>query len=392
MNSTVNNSHLRAMNQRTILEAIFQRESVSRAELARMLNMSKPAMAVNVSELISIGVVSEIGEGSVGEGGGRKPILLRFNKNFRYIIAIDFYYSSSIFVLCNLRGEVLNRFAIRQTPQQNFESWVDMCRNAIMTLLASENLTTSDLASIGVSSPGIINDERQIFINSTRFGDYNIPRFYHALTESFRCPVYIKNSTNASALGEWDSGAGRGITNLLYLSCGQGLGSGMILNGEMYEGGGAAAGEIAGFITSQSIGQTKTLEERICISGLVERVRRETGNATADFDEVVELWRQGNAFVAQCIKDIATELGCVLCNMIMILNCDRVIFGGEYLAFRDVLLPRLNEMVGQYCIIATPVVASALGDSASGTGMVTICRRLFFDKISNPAQNGVGDE
>ena len=396
MKTGVNNSHIRVMNQRTILEAIYNRDAVSRAELARILNMSKPAMAVNVSELLQLGIVREIGEGHCAEGGGRKPIMLQFNKEFRYIVAIDFYYSNSIFVLCDLRGQVRNRFAIRQTPSQNFDSWVDMCRNAIMTLLASQSLTPADLAAIGVSSPGVIHDEHQLFINSDRFGDYNIKQFYAALTQAFKCPVYIRNSTNASALGEWDCGAGQGVDNLLYVSCGQGLGSGMILGGKLYEGNCAAAGEIANFITPQSLDAPQSLEGRLCIAGLLDKVNNGYADGVrtllrkefADFYDVVELWNQGNAFVQQAVEQIALELGCAICNLVMTLNCDLVILGGEYLVFQRVLLPRINEMVQKHCIIPARVVASELGDNASTTGMVAICRSLFFQKVAACSQNG----
>lgn len=116
MNHTVNTTHVRFINQKAILSAIYQAEGISKAELARSLNMSKPSMADNVSELLQIGIIRESGQGKCGSGGGRKPMLLSFCDDFRYIIAMDFHYQYSSFTLSDLRGKIVNEFTIHQTP------------------------------------------------------------------------------------------------------------------------------------------------------------------------------------------------------------------------------------------------------------------------------------
>ena len=90
---------LRAMNQRMILNAIFEKSPTSRTGLSKDLQLSKPAIADNLDDLISSGIVLECGEGEASKGGGRRPRLLRFNKNHRVIIAIELNYKDPIFVL-----------------------------------------------------------------------------------------------------------------------------------------------------------------------------------------------------------------------------------------------------------------------------------------------------
>lgn len=388
MKKTVNTSHVRAMNQRAILEAICQHESVSKAELARQLNLSKPAMAVNVSEFISKGIIEEIGEGECSEGGGRKPILLRLKKDHKFIVAVDFFYNESVFVLCNILGEVLTRFTIKQVPHQDFEAWIKMATSAISTLLSSQSIVDEQLAAIGISSPGIIS-ENKAHINKPQFGDFDANRLYSVLTENFSCPVYIKNATNASALGEWSEGAGKGMRNIVYVSCGQGLGCGFIVNNRLYEGSQVAAGEVANFITPQTLGCGKTLEQRICIGGLLTRIREyappELLSAlpeTPGLEDVIKLYEADNTFVRNVIEEITVELGCLVCNLVLTFNCDLVIMGGEECtAFSELMLPIINKMVTENCIVPAPVVASKLTQNASSRGMAAICREIYFDTI-----------
>ena len=381
------NSHVRALNQRAILEAVYNKDHVSRADLARQLKMSKPAMADIVADLLAQGLMEELGEGACGEGGGRKPLLLRFRKEHKYIVSIDYYYTDSIFVLCNILGEVVNRIEIHQAPHQNFDAWVQLAINAISTLLLAQNIKDADLAAIGISSPGVIGPHGPL-INSRQFGAFDASVLREALAENFHCPIYIKNSTNASALGEWHKGAGQNTRNMIYLSCGQGLGAGFILEGKLYEGSQFAAGEIAGFVTPDSWQSSKSLEQRICIAGLLEQVQQEAPPETlvkfggqVTFDRLVEVWQGGDAYLVQVLDDIGLALGCLLSNLVMTVNCDLVVLGGDYKVFQSQLLERIDRVIQRCCIIPAPVVISQLGEQSGVLGLVAMCRELYFDHI-----------
>ena len=92
MKQTINTRHVRAINQRTILDAIYQHpDGISRAELARSLNMSKPSMADNATALLDIGIIEEIGEDANTGKLGRKPVLLSFRSDFTLQPSIFIY-------------------------------------------------------------------------------------------------------------------------------------------------------------------------------------------------------------------------------------------------------------------------------------------------------------
>jgi predicted NBD/HSP70 family sugar kinase len=397
-----NQSYLRAINQRSVLSAIVEHGPVSKAHLSRLLGISKPAMADNVSKLISIGVLNEIGEDLSPGRSGCRPVLLDINKNFGYIVTIDFSYLNSRFDLFNIYGEPVSSFTVKQTPSQEFDRWVSMCINAVETLLHAQNIGSEAIVAIGISSPGIISRDLSEIIIMHVFGEFNPRILREKLAGKFNCPVYIKNSTNAAALGEYTEGAGRNSANMLYLSCGQGLGAGIVLGGRLYEGSRMAAGEIANFTTPESSGLGESLEKRICIGGLIRnflgaasnRAKLSKSSCKQDalnetiFEEILTLWQRGDPFLAAAVKDIALQLGCLISNMVMVLNCDRVVFGGEYHVFAEEILPRIREIIATHCIIGAELELSQLKERASSVGMAALCRESCFDLLCESRESG----
>lgn len=385
MKKTVNTSHVRSINQRAVLDAIFHQSSISKAELARMLNMSKPSMADNVAELLEIGIIKEAGEGVVGKSGGRKPMLLSFHDNFKYIIAMDFRYRHSYFTLCNLKGDILNEFSIYQTPMSDFKSWTQMCINAVSTLIASQGITSQDLAVIAVSAPGILNLGSDNYIVSPKYGEFDVTGLEKELRNAFDATIIIKNSTNASALGEFYYGAGQNLQNILYISCGQGVGAGLILREKLFEGSHLASGEIGFSITPDTISNPhrSRLEDRISIESILEMINadRPDEERPVTFPDMITLWKKQDPCITSFVDKICLELGCAVSSLQAAFDCDLIILGGEYCAFAEQMIPTVNRLVKTYCPIPAPVVASALGDKNTVLGLIATSREFYFKLI-----------
>lgn len=392
MRKSVNTSYVRFINLRAVLDLIFHQETISKAELARMLNMSKPSTADNVNDLLEIGIIQEQGEGACGKGGGRKPVLLGFCDNFKYIIVMDFHYDDTLFVLCNLRGKILNEFTIHQSPTSDFHVWTKMCINAVSVLMAAQGISNEDLAAIGISAPGILNLKDNQYIISPKYGEFNAAYLEKQLKETFDVPILIKNSTNAAVLGEFHSMEESECENLLYISCGQGVGAGLILRGKLYEGSHLASGEIGFFVTPDSISKQKRkrLEDRISIDSILEAVNASLPEdvavklgkkAQVSFPDMIKLWKENDPYISSFVEQICLELGCAACLLQSAFDCEKIIIGGEYLAFADWLIPRINQMIKEHCPIPAPVTVAKLGDKSPLLGLIATCREFYFKQI-----------
>lgn len=384
---SVSNTTLREMNQRIILDALFEKSISSRTDLSRDLLLSKPAIADNLNDLLTIGIVQECGEGEVAKGGGRKPRLLRFNKNHKYIIAIELNYKDPIFVLGNLKGDIFNEFSVKITENSNSQVRRELIKNAIHILLNSRDLCSDDLACIAISSPGVFPDKRELSFSNPQFKDWfdlDLPRF---ISEEFHVDVLLKNDVNMAAFGESKYGAGRNSQNMLYISCGIGLGSGLVLDSKLYEGRFNSAGEIFNNIDPAKLSEETNLEKSIFLSALIRKSQDSTKKKASydedftDFNGVVKAYQDGNPDIIKHLEDIGVELGCTVSNIVNLLSIDTVIIGGEYVVFSDLLIKQIDRIVSTHCLFTPSIVPSELGHNAGIMGLFAISRENYFDSI-----------
>jgi predicted NBD/HSP70 family sugar kinase len=360
------------INQRVILDAIFEKSLTSRTELSCELFLSKPAIADNLTGLLDIGIVQECGEGEVGKGGGRKPRLLRFNKNHKYIIAIELNDSDPVFVLGNLKGDIFNEFSVKIAENTNQQVRMELIKNAIQNLLNSKEPDPENLACIAISSPGVLSDKQKLL---------------QFLSDEFHVDVLMKNDINMAAYGEFRYGAGRRSRNMLYISCGMGLGSGLVLDTKLYEGHFNSAGEIFNNIDPVKLTEGTNLEKTISLHALIGTFKESMQKGPscsddyADFNSVVKAYHDKNPNILNLLDEIGVELGCTISNIVNLLSIDTVIIGGEYAAFHEVLFDRIGSIVSGHCLFIPDIVASELGHNAGIMGLFAISRENYFDSI-----------
>lgn len=376
-------------NQKIILNKVFEKGLTSRTELSHDLQLSKPAIADNLNDLLAIGIVEECGEGEVGKGGGRKPRLLRFNKNHKFIIAIELNYEDPIFVLGNLNGDIFNEFSVKISENANPRVRMELIKNAIHILLNSNDIDSEDLACIAISSPGVFPDKTELSFTNPQFKDWFDLDLPHSIPGEFHVNVLLKNDVNMAAVGESRYGAGRSSQNMLYISCGSGLGSGLILGSRLYEGRFNSAGEIFDYITPSTL-TGKNLEDTISIDGLVKQVqesalasRLEAQGKPVNFNTVVEEYQSGNPVIKEFISGITVHLGCIVANTVNLLSLDTVIVGGEYSVFNDTILEGIRGIIQSHCIFPPAVRPSELGRHAGIMGLFAVAREQYFESIIN---------
>lgn len=146
---------VRGHNQRSILRAIFQEGITTRVALSRLLGISKPAISDNIAPFIASGLVEEIGEGASGEGGGRRPKMLRINVNHRFIIAIVLIRTELVFALGNLSNEIMETISIPSPVDTRTEAYIETVERGVEQLLKHRELTAGDLVFISFASPGV---------------------------------------------------------------------------------------------------------------------------------------------------------------------------------------------------------------------------------------------
>lgn len=402
MKYTVDQTHIRSINQRVILEKICSKRLISRAELARELHISKAAVTENIASLLSKGIIQEVGTGASMPSGGRKPILLKFNNIYQYIVAIELNYEDPIFVLANLDGEILNKFTVDIPESSPYSTRLQKVLDAVKFLISSNNLNNDNLAVIAISCPGIYDPANRSFFADANFAEWRIGDLSQQLESTFNTSVLVANDVNSAALGEFTYGAGKGTKNLVYISGGLGLGAGIILNGNIYKGSSNSAGEISFSITidnelnSEHKYSFSNLGSLTKINALMDKVRRQAPKKTIDafaalgksldtatFKDLVKVWQGGDSFIKECVEYISVIIGATISNIICFLNCDMVIFGGEYSVFKSQMIPILNSVVNENAFMPVKVVPAQLSENSGIYGLFSISKDMIFDKLCN---------
>lgn len=234
------------------------------------------------------------------------------------------------------------------------------CRARLFAMLGCAAGSAATPAAIGASCPGPLDYAAGKFIDPP-----NMPRWHgfpirEWLAANFACPTAFMNDANATALAEWKWGAARGTTTAVYLTMSTGMGSGLIIDGRLYEGPLGLAGEIGrlrlrddgpvgfakrgsaeGFLSGPGMSQLAEQEALICIQrGEPSRLRAiiESG-AKIRAEDLCAASAAGDAAARRVTDRLAVELGRLCTILADILNPDVIVLGTIGTAFPDLFIP-----------------------------------------------------
>lgn len=235
---------IREMNEKLVLKTIITAGVISRAEIAKILNLNKTSVSSIASDLFHKNLIFETGIGS--SSGGRKPILLKFNEKAGYSISFDVgpdYISS---LLTYLDGEFVSDSYTSVSPATN-EELIDFLKDQINNYLAQISNSTYGITGICIGLHGIVNEGTLVF---SPFYNLDCLKIENELFSTFEIPIIIENEANLAALGEQKFEPE--ISNLVSLSVKYGIGAGIILNEALYTGTDGHAGEVGHLITAMN--------------------------------------------------------------------------------------------------------------------------------------------
>lgn len=229
-------------NQIRLLELISTTPTLSRADLSRMTGLTKTTISKLILDLLSAGYVEELEAPSADTAAslGRKPVLLDISANSPTICGMLIKRGLCSVILADLKGHILVQSSRR------FSSLTSEELIAILMELYHE--VTADFSrsilAVGISSVGPVDIVAQRILNPPFFygiTNLDLPKIIAQRTD---LPVFLLNDANAGALAEKLYGNGKTCGNFIYLHIMNGIGTGYILDGHIYNGDSGQSGEI----------------------------------------------------------------------------------------------------------------------------------------------------
>ena len=363
---------------------IYNSDGVYKAALAKDSGLSKPAVSDNVADLVAVGLVEERESGSSGKNGGRRPVMLHFNKSLSYIGVLDFSLREPVCAIGDLGNWILRLRKIQIDRDAVAEEKRKCITDTFLSMLSELSIPEEKMEIIIISHPGIIGADNELRYVIDKFRPWTRINIKAHLAERFGVPVLLENDINLAAVGEMHLGHSEKLQNLIYVSCGTGFGAGVVINGKLYSGYNRAAGEIGFALDSNG----RRIEDVVGIDGLLERIGN-MPNADArykalSFSDVVEMAKQGNPIINQCIRETGREIGRLIYNYSVLMDIPTIVFGGDYLKLGQVLFDGIDEAMPHTFYFRPNVVKSILKESACIFGSLVMGKdEIVRQKLSS---------
>ncbi len=364
-----------------ILNEVFRDGGCSRFDLARRLNINAAMVGTYVAEFLEAGMLVE-GE-TAPAGRGRAPVPLQLNPKYGCFLGLDFEALRARAVLCDFAGNALceeeTPFRSRITRKEVLRKVVDLARQ-----LAGR--ADRPLLSAGVAAPGQVDCSAGRILHYGLLPDFDqVPLLTH-FEKIFETPVFVEDNIRAVAYGELLRGAGRGRQNFLCLAVRSGVGLGIIIDGRLYGGAGAFAGEV-GYTVFPAGDGPQVMTDLISAKGFVQEtlhlLRSRQGTPTRQrlldkandlsLNDIVAAAEEGDEVLRDRLEMLGTHLGMLTANLANLFAPESIILAGEVphcchlvsgameRAFRKFTLPQILEN--------TCLDSSSLGKFAGALGV-----------------------
>lgn len=376
-------SSVRISNQELMIHYLMENGETSRADLAKRLKMSKPTVSSNAEKLLEKKILIETGEGS--SSGGRKPTLLNFNYDYKILVAIDLNRNQPLIALSDLSGHLKYSTTINMLVTESKPFLVQRLTTAINDLITSHDYDLESLGAISVAIPGVIDDVNDTIFANPQENLWTNLNLKKVLKEIYHVPVIMKNDIRMAALGVKHYGAGRDYDDLMYVSAGHGVGSGILLDGHLLEGKRKFAGEI-GFT---KLGE-RTLEETIGTSYLVERIIHDINNGQTSLlvpdpsltlKDIKKALDQGDDYLAGVIVQAGQLLGQALANIIPLLDLETIVVGGVLSEVSPKFFEAIEGIIKRDVPFDLKVYKSDLGQEAGIYGLLVVGRERIINTL-----------
>ncbi|MDO5359151.1 MAG: ROK family protein, partial [Jeotgalicoccus sp.] len=228
--SMVNQQSIKQFNTNKILKLLTSAEMISRAELAKQTGLNKATVSKITDELLNENLIIDLGYGM--SSGGRKPKLLKFNPDAKYIVGIKIGGSDIYFTVMNMKLEDVFTQRI-EIDNNDTKIIAKLLKDSFNQAIQKLNIDRKDIIEVAVAVPATV-DITGMIIHAPNIGWKNID-----LSEEFKdvfqgLPINTFNEANAGALGALHHVENPENTNLVYVSAGIGIGTGIIIEGNLY--------------------------------------------------------------------------------------------------------------------------------------------------------------
>ena len=376
--SVARSDTIRNINRQIVLNYVRERAPISRAEIAQETALQRSTISLIVDELKTQGLIEEFeGEST----GGRPPTLLRLRAADAVAIGVDLSTKNTIVAASDLAGRVLEQeeFVTDPSSKVTLERIIESSRKLIKKGV--------EIEGVGISIPGLVDSEtgNALFVPRFKWRDWAVAEEVSVATS---LPVKVDNDANALALAELWFGRPevREVRDFIMILVEEGLGTGIVFDGQVYHGVVGAAGEFGHMIIGTNAPVACASGSRECWEAFASeraalgRYANICGRSEADpgitFEQIMDRALSGESVAKAALFETAHYLGIGISNLIKGLSPEAVIVGGQIARVWPLIADDLRRAVDENSLCrglpSATIIASSLGANPRLMGALSL--------------------
>ncbi len=282
--------------------------------------------------------------------------------------------------LVNDRQQII---AMRKFPtdtEKEAEVFAGEVAQATLDLLEEQNVPLDQCIGVGAGVPGTIDRRKGkvLYSNNLRWEDVDLVQ---ELGRVIPCPVRIANDADCAALGEEVAGAGKDYSDVVMFTLGGGVGGGIILNGQVFEGGIMGGSEVGHQVVRVNgrrctCGRKGCLEAYVSVPALI-RAAKEATDRTLTLEEIFRGAEKGNIDLQEIVQQYEEMLGCGIVNIVNMFRPQLILLGGAISEYARDMIEPLREMMERDCFggehgMIPEIAVAELGSNAGMIGAANL--------------------
>jgi N-acetylglucosamine repressor len=388
--------------KKQLIDIFYKEGRKSISDLCEATTNSIPTMANLMNELSTDGWVINYGMGK--SKGGRKPAIYGLNPNAGYIVGIELsrrYTRMSIF---NLTNEYVGDTSEINEGLDTSEKILTRVKESVNNLLKINKINNEQVLGYGVTIPGLIDRKKGLNYSFPQLGGKSLSKIFRDLLER---PAFIEHDTKAMAVGESWFGLAKDKNDVLFINIGSGIGLGMIMNGELYQGHSGFSGEFGhiqmvpdgelcycgkiGCLETVASGTALVKKSRKLITDGKHSIIRSMVKNIDDITlkTIIDAANSGDQFAIELLEEAGEYLAKGMSVLIHLFNPEAIIIGGEMAEAGHLITDPVQQKLNKYTMLRlkqdTQILLSELKERAGLMGIlpVVVSNAISFNLDSN---------
>ena len=374
---------LRRANKANLLESIHKFGAMTQIELAEITGLSTGTVSTQVHQLVEEGKL----ETHNTIRNGRRATLVALSHDQGLGVGLSITRRDLFLVIIDYSKDIIAEHRLPLPPKHKTDTTLERAIRLINETLENAGTDASEIVGIGVALGAPVDFHAQTVAIPGILPGWDGIDIRTPLTTAFHVPVMVDNDANAAAICEARMGAALGKQNFVYIGTNDGVGSGIMVNGDIMHGVTGLAGEI-GHIQVDPLGSICSCGNRGCLNTIVDEARLVSllsvthGNMT--MEDLVQTANAGDPGCRRVIADAAVRIGTVASDLCISVDPEMVVVGGSLAMSGDTFIEPFSETLQRLLFpnALTPiqVLAAQYPDSGSALGAAMMVIELAEKK------------